>query len=280
MKAKYIMQQVTSWKLILEYISNFRSKGCFVNNFYPNESEMTEWIENARLFTVSEGDDAHYIVHKTEIADFIYFFVKDLTDLKTELPKLQDILQARVIAFDYISKSDEERNLIKEICSSCGYELHTSLKRMSVVLKDNSFEEEQEITFAINEDIDSLLKMFNSAFDPVSERIPTREQLKKYIGEKSVLVCKKQDKIAGFAVVEIQKKSMYLKHLLTNPSFRRQGVAEKLLNKAFFLSKECIRFMLWVIDSNTPAINLYKKFGYDFEALSNFTFVSKNNEYL
>ena len=59
---------------------------------------------------------------------------------------------------------------------------------------------------------------------------------------------------------------------------RRQGIAEKLQNKAFFLSKGCIRFMLWVIDTNTPAINLYKKFGYDFEILSNYTFVSKKQK--
>lgn len=67
---------------------------------------------------------------------------------------------------------------------------------------------------------------------------------------------------------------MYLKHLLTNPKFRRQGVADLLLKKVFFLSKGCIRYILWVIKENQLAINLYKKFGYEFEPLNNYTFVS------
>ncbi|MBR5964590.1 MAG: GNAT family N-acetyltransferase [Treponema sp.] len=268
------MQKISSWNELLKLVSEFRNKGCFINNFYPNESEMTVWIENGELFTESIGEYAYFFVHKTEIANFIYFFVKDLADIKIGLPQIRDELQTAVVAFDYICKDDEERKNIETVALSCGFKLRASLRRMSFVLKENFFEDEQEITFPVLEDVDTLLEMFNLAFDPVSERIPARERLKEYIEQKSILVCKKPGRIAGFAVVEIQKKNMYLKHLLTASDFRRQGIAEKLLKKAFFLSRGCVRFILWVINSNEPAINLYKKFGYKFEALSNYTYVS------
>lgn len=271
------MRCINSWNEVLEHISNFRNRGCFITNFYPNEEEMSAWIENGEFFSLEVEDFSCFFVHKTETAAFVYFFVKKLDDLKHAFSQIKQLLESRVIAYDYICKNDEERNLIKKLSSSCGFELHTSLRRMSFVLKENVFEDEQEITFAEDEDIDCLLEMFNSAFNPVSERIPTKTQLKKYIEQKSVLVCKKQGQIAGFAVVEIQKKTMYLKHLLTDLDFRRQGIAEKILKKAFFLSKGCIRFILWVIDTNISAIRLYKKFGYDFETVSNYTFVLKKS---
>ena len=146
---------------------------------------------------------------------------------------------------------------------------------MTLLLKENDYKDEASIGFAEDNDVEELYKLFFSAFNPISERIPTKDQLKRYIYSKNILVNKKQEEIAGFAVIDIQKKTMYLKHLLTVSKFRRQGIAEKLLNKAFFLSKECIRFILWVIETNEPAINLYKKFGYSFEALSNYTYISR-----
>lgn len=269
------MRSISTWHEVLQFVSEFRKKGCFVNNFYPNEAEMSDWIKNKELFSLEVSDSACFFVHKTKVATFIYFFVKELYDLKLVFPRIIQLLESRVMVYDYICKTDEERNLIKEISASCGFELHTSLRRMSFVLKENDFEDEDDIAFAGLEDIDCLFDMFNAAFDPISERIPEKKQLEKYIEQKAVLVCRKQGQVAGFAVADIQKKTMYLKHLLTSPDFRRQGIAEKILKKAFFLSKHCIRFILWVIDSNTPAINLYKKFGYSFETLSNYTFVSK-----
>ncbi len=270
------MRSITTWNETLKFVSEFRKKGYLVTNFYPNETEMSDWIKNGKFFSLEVSDAACFFVHKTEAAAFIYFFVKELCDLKPAFLQIIQLLDVRIMAYDYICKTDEERNFIKEISTSCGFELHTSLRRMSFILKENIFEEDDDVTFAELEDIDCLFDMFNAAFDPVSERIPTKEQLKKYIKQKAVLICRKQRRIAGFAVVEIQKKTMYLKHLLTNSDFRRQGIAEKILKKAFFLSKGCIRFILWVIDSNTPAISLYKKFGYNFETLSNYTFVLKS----
>lgn len=269
------MRGINTWEEVLGFVSEFRNKGCFINNFYPNESEMSVWIENGEFFVGAVDGTSCFFVRKTEIAAFLYFFVADICDLKQTLPKIQNLLSGEVLVYDYICKNDEERNRIKEVSALCEFELHTSLRRMSFVSNGVSFENESEVAFAGYEDLDCLLGIFKSAFDPISERIPTRHQLKSYVEHRSVLICKKQNQIAGFAVIAIHKKMMYLKHLFTSPDFRRQGIAEKLLKKAFFLSEGCVRFMLWVIDTNIPAINLYKKFGYDFEALSNYTFISK-----
>lgn len=265
---------ISTWNELLEIIAKLRENGEIVTNFYPNESEMIEWIENKTFFFSKLNDKSSCFVHKTEIASFLFFYIKDITDLSEALVTAKKNIPNETLAFDWICRSEAEGDLLYKQCEFGQFNLHTSLQRMSQVLKENPFEDSVEIEFAKKEDVDDLRKMFCSAFNPISERIPSSEQLTNYIDSNSILVKRVQNEIAGFAVIDIQKKTMYLKHLLTNPKFRRQGIADSLLKKAFFLSKGCIRYILWVIKENQPAINLYKKFGYEFEALSNYTFVS------
>lgn len=265
---------INTWNELLEITTSLREKGETITNFYPNESEMIEWIENKTFFFSKLNDKSSCFVHKTEVASFLFFCIKDITDLSEALVTAKKNIPNETLAFDWICRSEAEGDLLYKQCELGQFNLHTSLQRMSQVLKENPFEDTDEIKFANKEDIDDLRKMFCSAFDPISERIPSKVQLSQYIESKSILIKRAQNEIAGVAVIDIQKKTMYLKHLLTNPKFRRQGVADSLLKKSFFLSKGSIRYILWVIKENQPAINLYKKFGYEFESLSNYTFVS------
>ena len=268
------MRCINTWNELLRITASLREKGEVVTNFYPNETEMTGWIECGSFFYTELNEKAACFVHRTNEADFLFFYITHMSDLSQALFLIKTQCQNKKLAFDWLCRTEEESILLQKECLTGDFSLHTSLQRMSQVFKDNSFIDVEEIDFASKEDIDELSKMFCNSFDPVSERIPSKEQLAQYIESKNILVKRVQNDIAGFAVIEIQKKTMYLKHLLTNPKFRRQGIADSLLKKAFFLSKGCIRYILWVIKENQPAINLYKKFGYEFESLSNYTFVS------
>ena len=265
---------IKNWNELLEITASFREKGETITNFYPNEAEMTEWIENDSFFFTEFNEKTACLVHRTSDAYFLFFYITNMSELSQALLLVKNQFSGEKLAFDWICRNEEESKLLSKECKVGDFSLHTSLQRMSQVLKENMFVNVSEIESAQKEDIDELHSMFYSAFDPISERIPSKEQLNQYIESKSILVKRVQDEIAGFAVIDIQKKTMYLKHLLTNSKFRRQGIADSLLKKAFFLSKGCIRYILWVIKENQPAINLYKKFGYEFEALSNYTYVS------
>ena len=268
------MRCINTWNELLEITASFREKRETVTNFYPNEVEMTDWIENDSFLFKELTEKAACLVHKTNEATFLFFYVASISELSHALFLLKNECPNEKLAFDWICRDENEAQLLHKECTVGGFSLHTSLQRMSQVLKDNSFADILGIEFANEEDIDELSKMFCIAFDPISERIPSKVQLSKYIESQSILVKRMQNKVAGFAVIDIQKKTMYLKYLLMNPKFRRQGIADSLLKKAFFLSKGCIRYILWVIKENQPAINLYKKFGYKFESLCNYTFVS------
>lgn len=268
------MRNIKTWNELLEITASLREKGETITNFYPNEAEMIDWIEKKSFFFTEINEKTACFAHRTSDAYFLFFYITNMSELSQALLLVKKQFSGEKLAFDWICRNDEESKALHKECITGGFTLHTSLQRMSQVLKNNSFDDISEIEYANKDDIDELSNMFFSAFDPISERIPSKVQLSQYIESQSVLVKRELNEIAGFAVIDIQKKTMYLKHLLTNKKFRRQGVADSLLKKAFFLSKGCIRFILWVIKDNQPAINLYKKFGYDFETLSNYTFVS------
>lgn len=44
------MHCIDTWNELLEIIANLRENGEMVTNFYPNESEMIDWIETRTFF--------------------------------------------------------------------------------------------------------------------------------------------------------------------------------------------------------------------------------------
>lgn len=269
------MISINSWNEVMEAVSLFRKKGLRVANFYPNEEEVSSWIGEKRFYTLDIDANSSCFIHESNDIFFIFLYLRNIEIIVKSLEMLKKKYPDKVLLLDWICRSDDERELMKKYLALSDFSIHTSLRRMSLLLKDNKFENEATVIYAQEYDVDEIYGLFHSSFNPISERIPTKTMFKKYINSDSILVMKIQNKIAGVAVIDIQKKTMYLKHIVTNPNFRGQGIATSLLNKAFFLSKNCIRYILWVIENNYSAIGLYKKFGYEFETLTNYTIVSK-----
>ena len=259
------------WNEVLQHISNFRKKGLIITNFYPNKNEMEEWIKD-NSFYFFETEKSAFFVHSERNIKYIFFFLNNLNDINQSLIEIQKQFPSDQIAYDFILSDNEQIEFLKTENKKYNFFIRTELKRMSFVKKDIIVKSQNDVNFADKKDIDGIKELFEETFDPISERIPSEKQLLNYIINNQILVIKNDNVIAGCAVIEIQKKTMYLKHLVTNISFRNQGVATRLLNQSFFLAKDCMRFILWVKVDNESAINLYKKFGYKDEILKNFTF--------
>lgn len=259
------------WQEVLQHISEFRKKGLVFTNFYPNEYEMSEWIKNDD-FKFLCIDDNFYFIHLNSGIHFIYFFIDTLESLEKSLNNLIKLFGNNSMAYDFILNDKNICKAIKNINFQNSFKLRTQLQRMSFVKNNREFHAEKSVLSACKNDIEKIREIFINVFDPVAERIPSNKQLSDYIERNQILVIKKGDEICGCAIIETQKKTMLLKHIVTNPKFRKMGIATKLLNHAFFLAKDCIRFILWVKKDNYAAIKMYEKFGYKTEDLVNLTF--------
>lgn len=71
------------------------------------------------------------------------------------------------------------------------------------------------------------------------------------------------DHLVGYVIVWHGHKESHITNIAVHPAFRRMGIGSMLLQKAIDVSKHnSDTIILEVRKSNTPAINLYKKFGF------------------
>ena len=75
---------------------------------------------------------------------------------------------------------------------------------------------------------------------------------------------RRNGKVAGYMGMHIVLDECYIANVAVSPDFRRQGIADLLLDSAEKTAREknCSFISLEVRVSNTPAINLYEKHGY------------------
>jgi len=116
-------------------------------------------------------------------------------------------------------------------------------------------------------DFDAVMELENSCF-----KLPYNERQMKYEFSENpinkILVVCNEDKILGFINYMITFNSATITQVAVNKDYRNQGLASSLLNAmedTFPKSgDEMVEFVtLEVRESNEPAINLYKKNGYE-----------------
>ena len=79
-----------------------------------------------------------------------------------------------------------------------------------------------------------------------------------------ILVAKIDNKVVGYITYSVVLDEVQIANVATHPDFRQQGVGKKLLTFLYEISKQNNMYVitLEVRQSNTPAIGLYEKCGY------------------
>jgi len=104
--------------------------------------------------------------------------------------------------------------------------------------------------------------LLHTYFDEQTEQIPYDEELEDYARQSHVLVCEKQDQMAGFLIYELNASTLYLRYWFALPDFRDRKVGSRLLRRFFEEGKDTKRQLLWVIRTNENAIKRYKHYGF------------------
>lgn len=76
------------------------------------------------------------------------------------------------------------------------------------------------------------------------------------------LVAKDKNKIIGYCGFWRVQDEVQITNIAVLPEYRRKGIAGELIDKMLELCADMQRIVLEVRESNVPAIDLYKKFGF------------------
>ena len=137
----------------------------------------------------------------------------------------------------------------------------------------------KDISIAKDKDISSLKKLFEENFDRFTERPPSIGDIESAIQNEDIY-CKFDNfgNILGFYWNRNMKFLSELRYLFVINKYRGLGIGKELLSSCLFNTSKINRKQLWVLENNSSAINLYKKFGYEFDGLVDHIFIRGNNQ--
>lgn len=260
------MRLVQSFAEIQQKIAGIRNqrKG-FVSNFYPDEFRNNLWISKRQLM-MEEAEECVLFLFNNPSFISLYYVATTNEVLSVSIRKLMKVVDIHVVV-DLVGVTGQVDPLI-ELFRDCGFVVRRSLTRMSCLGVSDEFRQDTEkVRLADCSDVAELHRLLMDFFDPLSEQLPSEEELDRYIENNGIYVYPVDNKIAGFIVFELTKTSFYLRHWFTHPDYRNRGVGSDLYKKVMSQSGNIRRQMLWVVDDNENAIKRYEHYGYQMEKL-------------
>ncbi|MGO5066554.1 ribosomal-protein-alanine N-acetyltransferase [Clostridium sporogenes] len=114
------------------------------------------------------------------------------------------------------------------------------------------------------EHIDGVMEIDNLSFSVPWSRNSYETELKNKFAKYIVVLDKKTNKVLGFAGMWLIIDECHITNIAVHPNYRKLGVGNILMNEIIAICKEqnISGITLEVRESNTPAKNLYYKYGF------------------
>ena len=194
-----------------------------------------------------------------------------------ESNKRLDFDRPIVIEMPYTKELTEKQILQIKIIRSMGFRLGRESGMMfslSEHIKLRQSEHKEICTFANQEDIMQIDALLKAYFDPLFAFLPSQEELNAAIKEKRAFVIRNSGGVAAVLICGNERNAVSIKQLVVDSAHRGKGFGKTLMQAyhARYIN-EVGSFWHWVDMNNNVAIDMYKKFGYQFN-------YRKANEYV
>ena len=164
---------------------------------------------------------------------------------------------------------DAVREPLESVFTAAGFNVLTTLQRMSRKTPAEEYKAESGIGLAQPDDASAVLHLLQANFIAEEEQIPCLEEIREWIIAKEILVSrgKTGQGIMGFVIFDISPAALYLRYWFVSPGIRGNGVGGKLMRAMFAIGVNTKRQYFWVKTDNENAIFRYRHYGFEFEPL-------------
>ena len=244
------MEKIPDGKLWAEEIAQYVSKG-MKTNFYGSAEDFFPELENIKKMEFDGG--CYYFHEKEKQVDLYYFMEKEAKPLS--LPETDKPLVLEQVAAAKNPPALEEWEAV-------GFEKYLQRKRLFLSAKKTEAEE-RTVSFAKEEEAETILSMMEEAFEPYTSALPTPDVLKQDISENRVIAVREGDDLQGFLRFGREKKISVLWQIVVAPSGRGKGIGISLVKDWISIEREeTAKFQLWVREDNPPACKMYEALGF------------------
>lgn len=268
------MNKVQSLHEIQEIIQQIRLKRQgLITNFFLDSFKHALWIDNEELYAESFSDCILLVRRSGSFSSLFYIAVNEFSLEKALRKYCESSIETCVV--DVVG--NESVVAAKNAFISCGFKEYEFLYRMSRLgLPDIKYPLDGNVIEATLDDTVAIKQLLDLYFDPLSEQIPTIEEIEQFINKNGVLIYKEDTtSIGGFIISELLGTTLYLRYWFVAPAYRNNRIGSKLFNSFMNKGATTKRQLFWVIASNENAIKRYLHYGFVPEKLYDYVLIKK-----
>lgn len=243
-----------------ELTTEGRNLSHFCTNCYMLSNEVRKKIENRVLYEDC-ANGIVMILEKREGAWQLYYYMSP-DQVKDKL-----IYPMPLVTELVFNGSKSESNVAEMEClRRLGFRFGREVNRMRSSAKNAVVGDSDEVMIACEADLDGIEELIKSNFDQRFVRLNCRERILADIQNERVFVVRKNEIVVGVLCSERKKNSVSIRQIVVSGEYRRKGYASQLISFYHQAYRENVCcFTHWVVKGNLPAIQFYRKFGYDFD---------------
>lgn len=261
------MDKITSYEQVQGFVGEIRDlRQGFTTNFFWDPQKHPYWVE-AGDFRFEKSDGCYILLH--EEGQFCHLFYI-ATDMAAVSEAIRTLSIEKDCVIDIVCRKEGQGET--EALQRIGFKPYKTLHRMSHIglLADDSWKQQEGVTFGQQSDAPQVYAALQRGFDPLSEQLPSLQEVADYAQRQQLLVIKEGETLCGFLIFELQgQTTWYLRYWFTDPAYRNQRIGARLLKASLAIGKDTKRQQLWVITDNENAIKRYEHYGFRQEAMTN-----------
>lgn len=266
------MNKIKSPEQYKEIIGTAKANGYKLTNCFFMPAAIRQKTADGTLFY--ENTDGGLLL-LDDIVDFYrcYYYLSESVE-----PKPVHLDKQAVIEFPFTGELNEKQLAQIEKIEAMGFHLGRESGMMTCqgdkIIKRTIQQSDFTVETASENDAQKVFDLITGTFNPLYSFLPKLSELHDIIAEGRVLAIHCGSDLAAALISSVEKKSAIINQVAVDPVYRGKGLG-KLIVQAYHdkYMAEIPTFQHWVDLNNTPAVNMYKSFGYEFS-------LRKANEYI
>lgn len=251
------MKNFKSLEEYIEITQQSQSKGVKNINCYLMPNEITELIDENRLFYIKNHDTLQIMVKRDRYFK-VYLYGNEefrFESFETDLPILIDI--------PYSIKMNSRLLEFKEKLEQQGFILNSTTTRMSCPIFDADCKLGDFVIEDLhNDQIEEVYNIWEENFDPIQNLLYSKEEIKNC--KNKIYILKENDNVLGAMEIVLNGTNGWVQHIAIKRECQGRGLGGIL--ESFYInyckSLGIKTLLLYTIDSNVNAQRFHTKFGF------------------
>ena len=260
------VESIEQLKELILYVRNLRQG--FVTNFYLDEEKHAAWIRTGE-FQYDKWEDTvfllfdHYSPDNEKYFTNMFYISTSEDAMLARLKEYPEKFIYDLYVLDIVGRDSMCLPLVEKLKAMRGHN-DATLVRMTRIL-DSKFSNQRlaiSCQYAEKKDVGMIDELLHTHFDEQLEQLPLVEELEKMIDRKHILLSKREGKVAGMLLFDLNASTLYLRYWLVLPEYRNKGVGSELLRQFLWEGRDTKRQILWVNQANENAVVRYEHYGF------------------